>query len=277
MMSGAALRGLTPEQAHKNAQDFMAKVGVKTPQELMRAPMDQLVKVTTQPGGFAAQPVMDGKTMSEHPFDPAATAMAAGIPLIIGTTEYEITFFPNTKYDPLTDAQLLASFKQTLRTTDDEAARVLAVYKKGRPNASNLDLNLVLASDGFRQGVLTAAERKAAQAAPVYHYYFTWQSPVTGGKLKSFHTVDIPFALANVDNGKSMTGEGKDRYAVEEAMSSAWTNFARTGDPNGKGLKVKWPKFDTTTRPTMIFDNNLRVENDPHGAERLAFASVRRA
>ena len=35
--------------------------------------------------------------------------------------------------------------------------------------------------------------------------------------------------------------------AVSNAMQGYWTNFARTGDPNGSGLP-KWPKFDAAAR-----------------------------
>jgi para-nitrobenzyl esterase len=198
------------------------------------------------------------------------------VPVLIGTTEYEITFFPNTKYDPLDDAALHSSVRQVTRASDADVDRLISIYKKGRPGLSNLEYNLVISSDRFRASVETAAERKAAQRAPVYHYYFTWKSPVSGGKLRSFHTLDIPFANANVDEAKSMTGTGKDRYALEDKMSAAWTNFARTGDPNAKGLP-KWPKFDAATRATMVLNNECKVVNDPHSEERQAMASLRRA
>jgi para-nitrobenzyl esterase len=279
MQSGATVRATTADQASQNAQAFLAKLNVKTAAELQKLPMDALIKVVSAPapqGGFPAGPVLDGKTLTAHPFDPSGPAISADIPLLIGTTEYEITFFPNTKYDPLDDKALAAATKAALRTNDEDAAKVIAAYKKGRPNASNLDINLILASDGFRGQVLTAAERKAAQPAPVYMYYFTWPSPVSGGKLKSFHTLEIPFALGNVDESKSMTGEGKDRYPLQDKMMTAWANFARNGNPNHKGLP-NWPKFDANTRATMILDNNCQVVNDPHGDERRVLAGVRRA
>ncbi|PYS51979.1 MAG: hypothetical protein DMG13_17760, partial [Acidobacteria bacterium] len=138
-----------------------------------------------------------------------------------------------------------------------------------------LDYSLILASDEFRSRVVTEAERKSAQKAPVYMYYFTWQSPVREGKLKSFHTLEIPFVLENVDEAKSMTGDNPRRYALQDRMSAAWAAFARTGNPNHKDLPA-WPPFNTNSRATMIFDNICTVANDPHREERLALASLRR-
>jgi para-nitrobenzyl esterase len=275
MQSGANLAGFSRADASKSAETLMAKVGAKTAADLQKVPMDQLIQATLTTPGLRLGPVLDGKTLISGPFDPSAPETAANVPLLIGTTEFEITFFPNTKYDPLDDAALRAAVKQSTRASEADADRLIAAYKKGRPGLPNLDYQLVIASDGFRAGVETAAERKAAQPAPVYHYYFTWQSPVSGGKLRSFHTLDIPFAMANVDEAKTMTGTGKDRYALEDRMSAAWANFARTGDPNAKGLP-KWPKFDMATRATMVLANECKVVNDPHGEERQVLASLRR-
>ena len=112
-----------------------------------------------------------------------------------------------------------------------------------------------MASDGFRAGILLEAERKAAQAqAPVYQYYFTWRSPVRDGKLRTFHTLEIPFVFDNVDAAKSMTGSGKDRYELAARMSSAWVAFARTGDPNHPGL----PQVDAIRQHATCHDDIQR-------------------
>ena len=278
IQSGAALRGQSIEAANKSAAAFMSKVGAKTVDEMAAMPMDRIVAAAITPGGGVNfSPVLDGTTLLDGPFDPAAPAMSSDIPILIGTVEYEVGFFPFTKFDPMNDAELHASVKQALRLSNDaDTDRVIAAYKKGRPGLTNLDYNLILASDNFRNGAVIEAERKAAQKAPVYMYYFTWQSPVRGGKLKSFHTLEIPFHQENVDEAKGMTGEGKDRYPLQDKMSMAWSNFARTGNPNHKGLPA-WPAFDTTKRATMILNNEPKVVNDPNGEERKLLNSLRQS
>jgi para-nitrobenzyl esterase len=73
-----------------------------------------------------------------------------------------------------------------------------------------------------------------------------------------------------------MTGSGQDRYALADRMSAAWAAFARTGNPNHKGLP-NWPAFNTGQRATMILDNECKVVNDPNGEERVAMAALRSA
>jgi para-nitrobenzyl esterase len=275
VQSGANVKGVSTEDATKTARALMDNLGVKTADELQQIPMDQLITATLSSRGLRLMaPVVDGKTLPTGPFDPTAPELSANVPLLIGTTEFEINFFPNTKLDPIDDSELHAAVKLATRADDAEVDKLIAVYRKGRPSASDIDLSEIIASDGFRSGVITEAERKAAQPAPVYMYYFTWKTPVRDGKLKAFHTLEIPFVLDNVDESKSMTGSGAGRYPLQEKMSGAWAAFARTGNPNHKGLP-NWPVFKADRRATMIFDNQCKVVNDPHGEERLALASIR--
>src|SRR5215468_1071880 len=130
IQSGAALRGTPKETATKNTEAFMAKVSAKTVDQLQAMPMDTLIQAATGGGVGGFGPVVDGKTLIEGPFDPTAPSLSADVPVLIGSTEYEVTFFPNTRYEPLDDAALRNAVKQALRTEDAEADKVVAAYKK---------------------------------------------------------------------------------------------------------------------------------------------------
>jgi para-nitrobenzyl esterase len=276
IQSGSNLRGVSRADATKTAETLMAKVGVKTPDDLQKLSMDDLVKATLATQGLRLSPVLDARTLTEGPFDPTAPSQSADIPVLIGSTEHEVNFFPFTRFDPIDDAGLHAAIKQATRAGDADVDKLIAIYKKGRPEASNIELSQIVSSDNFRASVITEAERKAAQKAPVYMYYFRWRSPVRDGKLKAYHTLEIPFVLDNVDEGKSMTGTGQDRYALQDKMSGAWAAFARTGNPNHRGLP-NWPAFNVDQRATMVFNNESKVVNDPFKEERLALAATRPA
>ena len=277
VQSGSNLRGVSVSDATKSAQALMAKLNVKTADELQKVPMDQLIQATNTTPGLRLAPVLDGTTLPRDPFSPDAPPLSADVPVLLGTVETEVTFFPGVQMDPIDDAALLARVKQATRADDAQTKHLIDLYRKGRPGVSNIDLALTLESDlRFRPGVVAEAELKSAQKAPVYMYYFNWRSPVREGKLKTFHTLEIPFVTENVDNATSMTGMGQDRYALQDKMSAAWAAFARTGNPSHKGLPT-WPKFDTTQRATMILGNQCKVVNDPNGEERKALAALRPA
>ncbi len=56
--------------------------------------------------------------------------------------------------------------------------------------------------------------------------------------------------------------------ALADAVSESYITFAKTGNPNNSHVP-HWPNFDLQNRPTMIFDDKVRVENDPRKEERL--------
>jgi para-nitrobenzyl esterase len=280
--SGADVKGVPVEVANRSAQMFLSRLNLKPEQidQLQQLSMDQLLAAIPPGGGpgtpgLALAPVVDGSTLPGGPFDPTAPEISANVPLLIGTTETEVTFFPNQVLDPIDDASLHAHVKQILsKASDAQVEQVIAAYKAGRPGVANTDLYLALASDGtFRAGVVLEAERKAAQKAAVYNYYVTWHSPVDGGKLRAFHTVEIPFAFDIVDLCTSMTGTGPERQPLADKISGAWVAFARTGNPSHKGIP-NWTPFDTTKRATMIIDNEWKMANDPHGEEQRVLHGV---
>ncbi len=278
--SGADVRGVSREAANRTAEMYLGRLGLSPHrlEELHRLPFERLIAVTAPEAGprLALAPVVDGRSLPTNPFDPVAPALSARVPLLIGTVETEVTFFPGQMLDPMDAAELHARLKRIVaHASDADVDRLIDAYRAGRPHASNTDLYLIIASDAtFRAGVLTEAERKAAQGgAPVYQYYFTWRSPVRGGKLRSFHTVEIPFVFDNVDAAQSMTGTGHDRYLLASRMSGAWTAFARSGDPNHP-LLPHWAPFDDKRRATMIFNDECRLVDDPHGAEQRLLRSL---
>jgi para-nitrobenzyl esterase len=275
-MSGSLINGVPKDRATATAERFMAALGVKTPAEMRNLPMEQLRDTYVKTQGLQLQPTVDGRTLPDGPFAPSAPATSSTVPLLVSSVEHEVNFFPTSPLEPIDEADLLARVKQATRADDAAAKHVLDVYRAGRPNASNLELWHVLASDNqFRAGVVTEAERKAEQAmAPVYMYYFRWKSSVREGKLKCYHCLDIPFAFDNVEVATSMTGTSQTRYALATKMSSAFASFARTGNPNTPELP-SWPQFDVQKRATMFLDNECGVVEDPHREERLALAKLR--
>jgi para-nitrobenzyl esterase len=217
-------------------------------------------------------PVVDGKYLPQHPFDPVASPMSAGVSVLVGTNRDEnATFMAN---DPrrrrLTESELLERLRLMLGNNMD---KVLNVYRKTRPNASPWDLLIGISSEGMRRSSITLAERKsAASTAPVYMYLFTYVSDFVGGLLKAGHALEIPFVFDNVDDAP-VTGGRMDKYALAEQMSEAWISFARNGNPNHPGIP-KWEPYTVNHRATMLFDVPCHVEIDPYREELDAWKGI---
>lgn len=274
IMSGSTLEGTDADTATETTERFMVAAGARSVADLAAMPWEEL-SAEQERHGFRIGPVVDGTSLPAHPYSPDAPAMSAEIPLMIGTTEYEANFFPDTPLDPIDEDRLEDGIREAVGGDADRAETLIAIYRAGRPEASHVDLYQIIVSDlRFGASAHAQAERKAAQGtASVYKYYFRWQSPVRGGRLKSYHCLDIPFAFNNVDVAASMTGAGNNRYPLADQVSGAFAQFARTGDPNHAGLP-NWRPFTTRERSTMIFDTRTRTVNNPFGTEREAVADA---
>jgi para-nitrobenzyl esterase len=285
VQSGSQLTGVPRDVATRNAQTILQRLNLKPTQleELQRVPVRKLLQaMQAGPGAGRAgalnfAPVTDGRTLPADPFVPVATSISADVPLLVGCTETESTWNTQQQYDPLNDAELRERVAETLRIKEDVAQTVISAYKKAQPTQSNLDIYLIVASDAqTRTPAIQQAERKSALGkAPVYMYFFAWRSPVRDGRLRSMHTMDIPFVYDNVDVAKVELGTGQDRYALADKMSNAWVSFARTGNPNHKGLPT-WSPYDATKRATMVFNTpESKAVNDPNREELRALWAVR--
>src|SRR5207247_5042801 len=100
--------------------------------------------------------------------------------------------------------------------------------------------------------------------------------PVSSGRLRAMHCMDIPFVFDNVDACTSVVGDGSDRQSLADQMSGAWVAFARTGNPNHAGIPT-WKPFTADSRATLIFNRECRGINDPYREERLTLAAAQSA
>jgi para-nitrobenzyl esterase len=228
-------------------------------QVVRRMNVDQMTQ------GFS--PLVDGTFIPQHPFHPVASNVSADVPLMLGSTRTELTSSAQPEDFELTDAAMRSRIRGLI---GEHASNAIEVYQKANPGASASDLYFLIASDHRYSGpVMKIAERRAALGkGPVYLYYFRWETPADGGRLKSPHTIEIPFAFDNVKAATRLTGGGPEAMALADRVSDAWIAFARTGNPNTPKLP-RWAPFNATDRPTMVIDNESKLVNDPIREQRL--------
>lgn len=282
IQSGSSLRQSTSEDGEKLAAAALELLGIGPSQlaRLHEVPYQTLARVqaeavrkafpqSTVPGaggGWRSSP--DGRILPAQPFDPVAPAISAGIPFLVGTVLNEQTHGINhPEYEETSDAEVLRRARERF---NDRAESAIAAYRKLFPKAKPFDVLSAAFAAQSRQNCVTQAERKAAQAAaPVYMWWFTWQTPVLDGRPRAFHCAELPFVFNNTDRAAAMTGGGPEARKLGERMSDAWISFARKGDPNHSGLP-KWPAFTAKEGALMVFDNKCEVRANPDGEARRA-------
>ena len=128
---------------------------------------------------------------------------------------------------------------------------IVAEFKKVFPDKKTQDVYFFSAVS--RPIVKRQLKLKLEQKSPVYHYLFAYEAEVNGGTTP-FHTAEIPFAFHNigVPEVRIATGGTVSAFALQDQVSRAWINFARTGNPSQPGLE--WKAYTVEDPQTMIFD-----------------------
>ncbi len=266
VQSGSTLRLTTREQGTKLAETLLAKLSISKSNiaDIQKVSWQQILEAQSSMGmglgGFA--PVVEGHILPHHPFDPVAPPESANMPVIISTT-LEDAALALTNFD-LDDAGLRKILSQRYK---DKADEIYALYKKSSWTAKKSPFLIqaeIFTDSAFRRSAITQAERKSALGkAPAYMYLWAYESPSFDGKFGAVHGTDVSASFNNYRDGIGGTGSHLQR-ALWSKFATAWTTFAKTGNPNNPKLP-NWAPYETAQRATMIFDNDVRAENDPRG------------
>lgn len=292
VQSGSLLRYASLESSARTTATVIAELGLtrSTIDRIHEIPYQEIVEAAVRServvaaedegaGGLRWGPVEDGHILPLQSWSPTAPTYSANVPLLVGNVLNE--FFNSVQMeDPTVDSWSMDQVRQQLgakrrslfsaglgQATD----HVIEVARRAYPHASPFTIySVVSAMATMRLSALRQAARKAAQGgAPAYNYWFRWQTPILDGQARAYHCSELPFVFYNTERCAFMTGGGPEALELGGRMADAWIAFARTGDPNHAGLP-RWPAYDSTTVPTMVFDNQCSLERDPDGAIRRA-------
>src|SRR5262249_54058937 len=131
VQSGSALRFTTRESATKTAEQLLAKLEIPKTRiaDIQKISWQQLLEAQTDLIGFS--PVMDGRVLPHHPFDPVAPPESADVPVIISTT-LEDAALRLTNFN-LDEAGLKTVFSQQYGEQGEE---FVALYRRNYPKKS---------------------------------------------------------------------------------------------------------------------------------------------
>ena len=228
---------------------------------------DILAKLEAHKGQRPFWPDVDGWFLPQSEAQIYAEGKQAHVPLLAGWNRDEpwagVARYPT----PVTPESFKAEAEQEFGPRAGEFMKLFPANTQAEAERSAIDLAGAKFIT-YSTWVWLQAQLKTGDA-PVYHYHFMRPSPADKfhpAGSGAFHSDEIEYVFGTLDSRHGAQWQPAD-YALSEQMQTYWTNFAKTGNPNGEGLP-HWPQYDSSDSfQTMNLDATSEAKPSTHEAQ----------
>lgn len=256
----------TRAEAVARGRALADRMGHGTVEELRALPGQQLIDGTqwdihADPVTSAFSPSVDGFVVPRAPAAAFGRPGQPAIPLLAGRNGAEDFIFRNRALPHANLAQFRAAAAELFGR--ERLAEFLTLYPATTDVEATASANALIGDMAISQQNWAWTQLQARAGSRVYAYEFRHSSayaplPIHGAEIDFVFGTLTPQRMT-----KPGTVPGPHDREVADQMMAYWTNFARTGDPNGPGLPG-WPayrpdtpqviEFGATTSPTVESD-----------------------
>ncbi len=243
---GATLAARSLKDTEATDVKFAESIGASTLAALRAKPAAELLQAATAQKGERFVPNVDGAFLPEDVYSIYAEGRQRHVPLLAGWNADEGSYHAIFGKEDVTVANYVARVHALY---GDKAEEVLKAYPAANDDQAKRAAQ-DLASDRFI-GYSTwkwIEMQGATGASPVFRYHFEDAAPVAASNKSAdaawrgaYHSSEIEFVFGNLAY-KDLPWRPEDRK-LSEQMSSYWTNFAKTGNPNSAELP-RWPAYE---------------------------------
>ena len=244
-MFGKALKDGMLRETEKTGSEFAKVMGVKSIEQLRgldaQSVLDAALKNEEQ---FKFRPNIDGYFLTTRPTEIYSRGELAHVPLLAGWNRDEGSVEDFFEKEPVTKDNYVAKMKKLYWDAVGEALRL---FPTGNEREMKSSAELISAANFIAYGTWKWIEMQGKTGgAAVYRYEFDQAPPRAEGDSgegdpPAYHSAEIEFVFGVLDS-KKLPWRAED-YEVSKLMGIYWTNFAKTGTPNGPGVP-DWPRYE---------------------------------
>jgi para-nitrobenzyl esterase len=203
-------------------------------------------------------PWVGGTVLPRSPLELIAGRLQ-GIPLLVGFDREEDSIF-EWQYlaDPFTNENWVHT--TTLLAGPPFASKARALYPPSLYESSKWAY-IAMATDAKRGCPTRRLANANVAHAPTYRYLYTHvlENDPFYAQFKATHATEDSLLWGDSSFYTPTPGE----QLLSQQMTGYWTNFAKTGNPNGSGLP-SWPQYDLATEPVVLLDNQIGLTHRYH-------------
>jgi len=240
--------------AERDGEAYAKSVGANSLAELRAMPAPALLKGNA---GEISHPVMDPYVLPRSPYDVFAAGEQNDVPILIGSNANEAR-----SLIPDLDTVKAATFETDIaKRWGPLPAQLLAAYPHATdaqaPQARlNFERDLRFGWDMWAWARLEAMRGKNA----VYYYHFAHSPPFPKDSVYAnwgpSHYAELWYSFDHLKQ-EPWAWTSDDRSLADD-MARYWTNFARSGNPNGDDLPM-WPRFMKDTAQVLYLDDQIHA------------------
>jgi para-nitrobenzyl esterase len=234
----------TLKQAENEGDLFLKKAGVSSIAELRKLDAQKLPSGWGLPGGW---PIVDGYVIPDDQYKLYEAGKYNDIPVLVGYNSDEGASFTWVK----TTEEFISGVKTRYGKFADT---LLKAYPLDSNRITKTARDLARdAAFGWQTWIWARLQSKTGKSKVFYYYFdqhpdYPKDSPRYG--YGSPHAQDVSYVFQHLDTANQETT--KSDIEISDAMATYWTNFAKYGNPNGKGVPV-WPAFSDNNPTVMYF------------------------
>ncbi|MDQ2842818.1 MAG: carboxylesterase family protein [Acidobacteriota bacterium] len=275
LQSGFCLDSVYPTLPSSEAQGARLAHG-QTIQALRLLKADDLIVQADKLPHADFGAIVDGWVVPRQPALTYAQGKQSHVPVLVGSNANETTVFGKTSPMAAENSRpkTIASYRAWLRNEfGNFADKVWRVYPAQADSAVPAVFIRLQTDYHFGFGARRMAVEMARAGASAYLYDFTKVGRGPFAPLGAFHSEELMF-IGNT-YWRSWRPDDSDRK-LAETMSSYWTNFAKTGNPNGGSLP-RWPQFEEHDQQAMQLGDEVKARATPNLAGYAIFEKILQA